>query len=77
MDLPEDSGSGLLAEAKAGDNAPALSVTELSMSLKRTIEMVDSSEQEILESLANTKAVAQRGLRLSKLLLRTARKRRL
>jgi len=45
--------------------------------LKRTIEMVDSSEQEILESLANTKAVAQRGLRLSKLLLRTARRRRL
>jgi len=38
MDLPENSGSGLLAEAKAGDNAPALSVTELSMSLKRTIE---------------------------------------
>ena len=38
MDLPEDSGGGLLAEAKAGDNAPALSVTELSMSLKRTIE---------------------------------------
>ena len=38
MDLPEDSGSGLLADAKAGDNAPALSVTELSMSLKRTIE---------------------------------------
>lgn len=37
MDLPEDSG-GLLAEAKAGDNAPALSVTELSTSLKRTIE---------------------------------------
>ena len=38
MDLPEDSGGGLLAEAKAGDNAPALTVTELSMSLKRTIE---------------------------------------
>lgn len=38
MDLPEDSGGGLLAEAKAGDNAPALSVSELSMSLKRTIE---------------------------------------
>jgi exodeoxyribonuclease VII large subunit len=38
MDLPEDSGGGLLAEAKAGDNAPALSVTELSTSLKRTIE---------------------------------------
>ena len=38
MDLPEDSGGGLLAEAKAGDNAPALSVTELSMLLKRTIE---------------------------------------
>jgi exodeoxyribonuclease VII large subunit len=38
MDLPEDSGGGLLAQAQAGDNAPALSVTELSMSLKRTIE---------------------------------------
>ena len=41
MDLPDDSsssGPGLLAEAKAGDNAPALSVTELSASLKRTIE---------------------------------------
>jgi len=41
MDLPEDSiasGAGLLAEATAGDNAPPLSVTELSMSLKRTIE---------------------------------------
>lgn len=38
MDLPEDSGGSLLAEAKAGDNAPALSVTELSISLKRTIE---------------------------------------
>ena len=38
MDLPEDNGGGLLAEAKAGDNAPALSVTELSASLKRTIE---------------------------------------
>ena len=38
MDLPEDSGGGLLAQAQAGDNAPALSVSELSMSLKRTIE---------------------------------------
>ena len=42
MNLPDDGpqveGSGLLAEAKAGDNAPALSVTELSLSLKRTIE---------------------------------------
>ena len=38
MDLPEDSGGGLLAEAKAGDNAPALTVSELSLSLKRTIE---------------------------------------
>ena len=37
MDLPEDS-SGLLANVASGDNAPALSVTELSMSLKRTIE---------------------------------------
>ena len=38
MDLPEDSGTGLLANVASGDNAPALSVTELSMSLKRTIE---------------------------------------
>ena len=38
MDLPEDSGTGLLAKVADGDNAPALSVTELSMSLKRTIE---------------------------------------
>ena len=42
MNLPDDGpqveGSGLLAEAKAGDNAPPLSVTELSLSLKRTIE---------------------------------------
>ena len=38
MDLPKDSGGGLLAQAQAGDNAPALSVSELSMSLKRTIE---------------------------------------
>jgi len=45
--------------------------------LKRTMEMVDDSDEEILESLANTKAVAQRGLRLSKLLLRTTRRRRL
>jgi exodeoxyribonuclease VII large subunit len=37
MDLPEDS-SGLLANVASGDNAPALSVSELSMSLKRTIE---------------------------------------
>jgi len=44
--------------------------------LKRTIEKVDSSDQEILESLTNTKAVAQRGLRLSKLLLRMTRRRR-
>lgn len=38
MQLPEDSGSGLLAEARPGDNAPALSVSELSQSLKRTVE---------------------------------------
>jgi len=38
MDLPDDENGGLLAEPKAGDNAPALSVTELSQSLKRTIE---------------------------------------
>jgi len=44
--------------------------------LKRTIEMVDPSDEELLQSLANTKAVAVRGLRLSKLLLRLTRKRR-
>jgi exodeoxyribonuclease VII large subunit len=39
MDLPdESSGAGLLADTRAGDNAPALSVSELSLSLKRTIE---------------------------------------
>jgi exodeoxyribonuclease VII large subunit len=38
MDLPEDRGSGLLANARPGDNAPALSVSELSQSLKRAVE---------------------------------------
>jgi exodeoxyribonuclease VII large subunit len=38
MDLPEDGNAGLLANERAGDNAPALSVSELSQSLKRTIE---------------------------------------
>jgi exodeoxyribonuclease VII large subunit len=37
-DLPEESDQRLLAEAAAGDNAPALSVSELSGVLKRTIE---------------------------------------
>src|SRR5262249_50335293 len=39
MDLPDDlDASGLLAEQKSGDNAPALSVSELSGALKRTVE---------------------------------------
>jgi exodeoxyribonuclease VII large subunit len=38
MDLPDDERGDLLANVASGDNAPALSVTELSMSLKRTIE---------------------------------------
>ena len=38
MDLPDDTGPGLLANVAAGDNSPPLSVTELSGALKRTIE---------------------------------------
>ena len=39
MPLPDDlDQSGLLAEQKGGDNAPALSVSELSGALKRTVE---------------------------------------
>jgi exodeoxyribonuclease VII large subunit len=39
MPLPDDlEPTGLLAEQKGGDNAPALSVSELSGALKRTIE---------------------------------------
>ncbi|QDP19743.1 exodeoxyribonuclease VII large subunit [Sphingomonas xanthus] len=39
MPLPDDlDRTGLLAEAKGGDNAPALSVSELSGALKRTVE---------------------------------------
>ena len=44
--------------------------------IKRIMETVDASEEELLESLSNTKAVAQRGLRLSKVALRVARSRR-
>jgi len=35
---PDDNASGLLAEQKSGDNSPALSVSELSGALKRTVE---------------------------------------
>jgi len=35
---PDDDPQGLLAEQKSGDNAPALSVSELSGALKRTVE---------------------------------------
>jgi exodeoxyribonuclease VII large subunit len=35
---PDDDASGLLAEQKSGDNAPAQSVSELSGALKRTVE---------------------------------------
>jgi len=39
MPLPDDlDNQGLLAEQKSGDNAPALSVSELSGALKRTVE---------------------------------------
>ena len=38
MDLPEEPRAGLLAEDAAGDNSPALSVSELSGALKRTVE---------------------------------------
>jgi exodeoxyribonuclease VII large subunit len=38
MQLPDDTRAGLLANVAAGDNSPALSVTELSGALKRTIE---------------------------------------
>jgi len=38
MPLPDDDASGLLAEQKSGDNSPALSVSELSGALKRTVE---------------------------------------
>jgi exodeoxyribonuclease VII large subunit len=38
MDLPDDTRAGLLANVAPGDNSPALTVSELSGSLKRTIE---------------------------------------
>jgi len=38
MDLPDDTRAGLLANVAAGDNSPALSVSELSGALKTTIE---------------------------------------
>jgi exodeoxyribonuclease VII large subunit len=38
MDLPDDTRASLLANVAPGDNSPALSVSELSGALKRTIE---------------------------------------
>jgi exodeoxyribonuclease VII large subunit len=38
MDFPEEERTGLLANVAPGDNSPALTVTELSGALKRTIE---------------------------------------
>ena len=38
MDLPDDTRGSLLAKVSLGDNSPALSVSELSGALKRTIE---------------------------------------
>jgi exodeoxyribonuclease VII large subunit len=38
MDLPDDTRAGLLANVARGDNSPALSVSELSGALKRTVE---------------------------------------
>jgi hypothetical protein len=43
--------------------------------LSHVIEMVDPADEELQQRLANTKAAADRGLRLSKLLLRASRKR--
>jgi len=38
MDFPDDTRAGLLANVAPGDNSPALSVSELSGALKRTVE---------------------------------------
>jgi exodeoxyribonuclease VII large subunit len=38
MDLPDDTPPGLLANVASGDNSPAVTVSELSGALKRTIE---------------------------------------
>jgi exodeoxyribonuclease VII large subunit len=38
MDLPDEARAGLLANVAPGDNSPALSVSELSGALKRTVE---------------------------------------
>jgi len=38
MDFPEEARAGLLANVAPGDNSPALSVSELSGALKRTVE---------------------------------------
>lgn len=38
MDLPDETRAGLLANVASGDNSPALSVSELSGALKRTVE---------------------------------------
>src|SRR4029079_821002 len=38
MDLPDDTRGSLLANVAPGDNSPALSVSELSGALRRTIE---------------------------------------
>jgi exodeoxyribonuclease VII large subunit len=38
MDLPDDTPPGLLANVASGDNSPALTVSDLSSALKRTIE---------------------------------------
>ena len=44
--------------------------------LGRTLELVDAADEEMMQRIANTKAAAERGLRLSKLLLRATRRRR-
>ena len=38
MDLPDDSGPGLLANSRPGDNSPELTVSELAGSVKRVVE---------------------------------------
>ena len=44
--------------------------------LGRALEMIEPSDEEMRQRIVNTKAAAERGLRLSKLLLRATRRRR-
>jgi hypothetical protein len=48
----------------------------LVQSLQRAAEFPEVGEQELLQQIRNTQAVAERGLRLSKLLSKLARRKR-